>query len=140
MITIILLLLLLDCNVSVQQLETLARQAADYPHEEITSAGFSGTIQRTLVRRLPGLLDLFHHPCVSPQTCECSQNSQCFRCSYLEEQQQCWSCTTSLLVLRTEEWQRDNLHCQEGKTGWFQYIPTSSGESHVRLIIVCSSL
>ena len=36
--------------------------------------------------------------------------------TYLEEQQQHWSCTMrifpSLLVLHTEEWQQDNVHCQ----------------------------
>jgi len=46
-------------------------QSADYLHEvwkfleirtsEITFAGFSGTIHQTLIWRLPGLPDLFHH-------------------------------------------------------------------------------
>ena len=54
--------------------------------------------------------------CMPPQTHRCSKITWWLGCSYPEDQQQHWSCTTrtfpSLLVLPTEEWQRDNVHCQ----------------------------
>ena len=47
---------------SVQRL-----QAVDYPCQNLDqSAGFSGTIQQTLVQRSPGLQDLFCWTCSQP--------------------------------------------------------------------------
>jgi len=65
-----------------------------------------------------------------PQTCGCGE-IRWLTCSYPdpEEQQQHWSCTMrifpSLLVLATEEWQQDNMHCQwwpETKGDWVVWM------------------
>ena len=46
----------------------------------------------------------------------CEEITRWLGCSYLEKQQQRWSCATrifpSLLVLPIEEWQQVNVHCQ----------------------------
>jgi len=61
-----------------------------------------------------------------PQTHGCGEITRSLGCSYPEEQQQHWSCTTrifpSVLVLPTEEWQQDNVQSSvltgdEGRLG-----------------------